>query len=97
MKMRLSAWHCERGSSLHLQIGKSYSTPREALLLNGKFVMAQLGNADSACSSSKFSFAETPFMATLKQEVGLLKIELRSLHLVSDRALGRVQPWYPQA
>ena len=49
-----------------LQVGKSYSGPREALRLNGKFVLAhllepaKLGDADLASS---------PFVLGLHQEV----------------------------
>ena len=52
-----------------LQAGKSYSTPKEALLLNGKFVIAQLSLAENAFASSKYKLGETPFVATLKEEV----------------------------
>lgn len=52
-----------------MQAGKSYSTPREALLLNGKFVVAQLSFCDDTSASSTFKFLETSFVASLKEEV----------------------------
>lgn len=51
------------------QVGKSYATPREALLLNAKFVTAQLSGLDGTAAAGSTKFSELPFLASLIQEV----------------------------
>jgi hypothetical protein len=52
-----------------LQVGKSYATPREALLLNAKFVAAQFGKLDNKATAGSTKFSELPFTASLIKEV----------------------------
>lgn len=52
-----------------MQVGKSYATPREALLLNAKFVAAQLGTLDNRPTAGTPKFSELPFTASLIKEV----------------------------
>lgn len=51
-----------------LQIGKSYSSAREALLLNGNFVIGQLKAHDSQHSTT---LTDSPLVIALKNEVCL--------------------------
>jgi len=51
------------------QVGKSYSSPREALFLNARFVVAQLSALDGTPAAGGVKFAELPFTATLIKEV----------------------------
>ena len=51
-----------------LQIGKSYASAREALLLNSSFVINQLKAFDSRAGQGS-SLAESPLTATLQEEV----------------------------
>lgn len=46
-----------------LQVGKSYSSAREALLLNAKFVATQLGGQEG------LNLSATPFMKSVLSEV----------------------------
>lgn len=46
-----------------------YATPREALLLNAKFVAAQLSGLDGTAAAGSTKFGELPFMASLIEEV----------------------------
>ncbi|KAK9839549.1 hypothetical protein WJX84_009779 [Apatococcus fuscideae] len=59
---------------IRCKAGKSYSTPREALLLNGKFVIAQLSNIDAISASSKIRLAQTPFVASMREEMEMLPV-----------------------
>ena len=52
-----------------MQVGKSYATPREALLLNAKFVAAQFGKLDNKATAGSAKFSELPFTASLIKEV----------------------------
>jgi hypothetical protein len=56
-----------------LQVGKSYATPREALLLNAKFVAAQLGKLDNTPTAGSAKFGELPFTASLNKEVSAFR------------------------
>ena len=53
---------------LRLQVGKSYASAREALLLNGSFVINQLKAFDARTGQGS-SLAESPLTATLQEEV----------------------------
>ena len=59
----LAAWP----TLLAAQVGRSYGSAREALLLNAKFVAAQLG----AQQELNFDPASTPFINSLLAEVAL--------------------------
>jgi hypothetical protein len=50
-----------------VQAGKSYASAREALLLNGKFVMGTLRLLEA--SDGAFSFSGLAFVTALQQEV----------------------------
>lgn len=68
-----------------MQVGKSYATPREALLLNAKFVAAQFGKLDNKATAGSAKFSELPFTASLIKEVsgrheGTLPVGLSWLH-----------------
>jgi hypothetical protein len=52
-----------------LQIGKGYSSSREALLLNGKFVVEQLKALDARSGKSTVVYASGDFGTALQAEV----------------------------
>lgn len=59
------------------KVGKSYATPREALLLNAKFVTAQLSGLDGTAAAGSTKFSELPFLASLIQEGRALAQQVR--------------------
>jgi len=54
-----------------LQVGKSYSSAREALFLNGSFVVEYLKAVD-AKSGGELGLAETPVASAILEEVSAL-------------------------
>ena len=49
------------------QVGKGYAGPREALVLNGNFVLAQLRRLDAAAAAGA-RLAESAFARALQQQ-----------------------------
>jgi hypothetical protein len=66
-----------------MQVGKSYATPREALLLNAKFVSVQLGALDNKPTTGGVKFSELPFTASLIKEVHHF-LEAHRLYVVNS-------------
>lgn len=58
----------EGGPTRRAQAGKGYAGPREALALNGNFVLSQLRRLDAA-SAAGARLAESGFAAVLRQQV----------------------------
>lgn len=52
------------------QVAKGYSSAREALLLNGRFIMEQLKALDAAAGKSTTLYASGDFGTALQAEVG---------------------------
>ena len=53
-----------------LQVGKSYMNAREALIVNGNFLLTHFKRMDTAAGGkATFAFSSTPFTAALKEEV----------------------------
>lgn len=56
-------------------MAKSYLSAREALIVNGNFLLGQLRYMDSAAGGkATFAFSTTPFVAALKEEAGSLHL-----------------------
>lgn len=56
---------------LYAQVAKSYLNAREALIVNGNFLLNQLKRMDTAAGGkATFAFNSTPFVASLREEVG---------------------------
>ena len=60
--------HTSSNCTSMAQVGKSYASPRTALLLNGNFVLSHLKAYDGRMGATS-SLADTPFAAALRQEV----------------------------
>ena len=56
-------------------MGKSYASAREALLLNGKFVIDHLKSVDSKTKALS-GLSDTPLVAAIEDEVILQKAQI---------------------
>ena len=58
---------------LLLQVGKSYSSAREAIIMTGGFLLDQLQGLDNAAGGkATFAYSTTPFVNLLRAEVSAL-------------------------
>ena len=66
-----------RYEPLFLQVGKSYSSAREAIVMTGSFLLEQLQGMDNAAGGkATFAFGGTPFAASLRSEVSISRAGL---------------------
>ena len=55
-----------------LQVGKSYMSAREGIIMTGNFLLEQLQSLDNAAGGkATFAYGATPFVAALKSEASL--------------------------
>ncbi len=64
-------------------MAKGYSSAREALLLNGRFIMEQLKALDAAAGKSTTLYASGDFGTALQAEVGCLAAWLQAALLAA--------------
>lgn len=58
-----------------LQVGKSYASAKEAIIVSGSFLLQQLQQMDSAAGGkATFAFGGTAFVTALKTEVCLSRL-----------------------
>ncbi len=57
-----------------MQVGKSYSSAKEAIIMTGNFLLEQLQMLDNAAGGkATFAFGATAFATSLKTEVSILQ------------------------
>lgn len=63
--------------SLYMQVGKSYASAKEAIIMTGSFLLEQLQQLDStAGGKATFAFGSTAFVTALTSEVRLCHLFL---------------------